>query len=375
MLWSELFGRYGVKIHFAYRTFAWESEARGKAHVHCIIVGFANFDTDFKIIYDYSTGHQTTTHVSNIGPYLIEGPDRAVTNRNEPLCDAPKMSWGNKPTDGGHLILSPEERTDLLNREPLAEKFIRPFMSGGDFINGVQRYCLWLRDASPEELRGMPLVMERVQAVRKMRLESKAESTRKYAAYPTLFRQIAQPDSDYLAVPEVSSENRLYIPIAFVGKNTICSNTVQFVPSATLWHFGVLTSSMHMAWMRLVCGRLKSDYRYSNTLVYNNFPWPGEESQSLVASAEKAAQAVLDARARFPAATLADLYDANAMPPELTKAHADLDRAVEKCYRPEPFKTDRERVEFLFKLYEEITAPLVMSAKPAKKRNSIRPSE
>lgn len=377
LLWSELFGRYGVKIHFAHRTFAWESEARGMARVHCVIVGFANFDISIKIIYDYegNSEHPAVVHVSNISPYLTGGPDRAVSNRSEPLSAVPKMSWGNKPTDGGHLILSPEERADLIAKEPEAAKFIRPYMSGGDFINGDERYCLWLKDADPNELRSLPLVLQRVEAVRAMRLASKAESTRKYAAYPTLFRQIAQPKSDYLAVPEVSSERRPIIPIAFISKDVICSNKIQFVPDATLWHFGILTSTMHMAWMKLVAGRLESRYSYSNTLVYNNYPWP-EATSDQIAAVERAARVVLDARAMFLSptgtSTLADLYDPVAMPPVLAKAHAELDRAAEKCYRKEPFISDRERVEYLFALYEKITAPLAASAaaKPARRKKS-----
>jgi hypothetical protein len=347
-----MFGRYRMKIHFAYRTFAWESEARGKAHVHCVIVGFANYDSEAKIIYEPSAGHQTVMQATNIGPYLLEGPDRAVTNRSEPICDVPKMLWGNKPTDGGHFILSPEDRAYMLEHEPFAEKYIRPFMGGGDFINGDKRYCLWLKDASPSELRKLPLVMERVEAVRQTRLSSKAASTRKYAEYSTLFRQISQPNSDYLAVPEVSSVNRKYIPIAFVGENTICSNTVQFVPGATLWHFGILTSAMHMAWVRTVSGRLKSDFRYSSSIVYNNFPWPDHISDSV----ENAARAVLAARAMFPDATLADLYDPSAMPPALTKAHGDLNRSVDKCYRSEPFHDDHERMSLLFNLYDKLAS-------------------
>lgn len=385
LVWSHLFNRWHIKIHFAHRTFAWESEARGKAHVHCVIVGFAGYDTATKRLYDYESDPEkpVITEVKNISPYLVEGPDRAVTNRSEPLCDVPKMNWGNKPTDGGHLILTPEERDELLAREPAARKYIRPFMSGGDFINGVERFCLWLKDVSPGELRSLPLVLARVEAVKQMRLASKAESTRKYAAFPTLFRQIAQPDSDYLAIPEVSSENRSYIPVAFVTKEVICSNTVQFVPDAKLWHFGVLTSLMHMAWMRLVAGRLESRYRYSNTLVYNNYPWPSDVTEAQKAAVEKAAQAVLDVRECYlhpnygdgdrivepcPQCTLADLYDPVTMPPALVKAHADLDRAVDRCYRKEPFPSDRARVEHLFALYEKLTAPLVRYEKP--KRNA-----
>ncbi len=366
LLWSELFGRYQIKIHFAHRTFAWESEARGKAHVHCVIVGFGNFDTSNKLIYDYDSDPATATMtaVKNISPYLVEGNDVAVTNRTVALCDVPKMSWGNKPTDGGHFILSPEERVEMINSEPDAAKFIRRYMGGGDFINGHERYCLWLTDIAPNELRNLPMVTARVNAVKEMRLASKAESTRKFAAYPTLFRQISQPNSDYLAIPEVSSESRAYIPIAFISKEVICSNTVQFVPDASVWHFGILTSTMHMAWMREVCGRLKSDYRYSNTLVYNNFPWPMGATEAQRAKVEEAAGMVLSARAQYPASTLADLYDPVTMPPALAKAHEALDRAVDRCYRKDPFPSDRQRVEHLFALYEHLTAPLAVEKKP-----------
>ena len=372
ILWNELFGRYGIKICFAHRTFAWASEARGKAHVHVVIIGFAAFNTANKRIYDYDAGGEqvAVTIVRNISPYLIEGADRAVTNRSGPLSDIPKMCWGNKPTDGGHFLLSPQEKTKLLEIEPAAQKFVRPYMGGFDFINGEQRFCLWLSDADASEIRKLPIVMARVEQVREFRANSRAESTRRYAKFPMLFRQIAQPNSDYLAVPEVSSENRPYIPIAFISKDVICSNTLQFVPDAKLYHFGILTSAMHMAWVKQICGRLKSDYRYSNSLVYNNFPWPESPSFKHRSDVETAAQSVLDARQKFPKATLADLYDPLAMPPALVKAHADLDRAVELCYRPQPFQNDRQRVEYLFGLYERLVAPLIAPAKKTRKKKA-----
>jgi hypothetical protein len=367
LLWNHLFQRYRIKIHFGHRTFAWTSEARGKAHVHVVIVGFGLHDVAQKRIYDYEAdpAHPVVSLAKNISPYLVEGPDRAVTNQTAPLCKVPKMSWGNKPTDGGHFLLSRDERADLIAAEPGAKQFIRPYMGGQDFINNQERYCLWLKDAPPAVLRTLPRVLARVEAVRKFRLASTAASTRAYAEFPTLFRQIAQPDSEYLAIPEVSSENRNYIPIAYVSRDVICANTVQFIPGATRFHFGVLTSAMHMTWMRTVCGRLKSDYRYSNTLVYNNFPWPAP-TDAQKAKVEEAAKQVLAARARHlpprGLATLADLYDPATMPPELVTAHADLDRAVERCYRAEKFHADRERVEHLFSLYEKLTAPLLPAA-------------
>jgi hypothetical protein len=375
ILWTELFGRYRLKIHFAHRTFPWASEARGKAHVHVVIIGFAAFDAPNKRIYDYEAGEEkvSVSPAKNISPYLVEGSDNAVTNRTNPICDVPKMNWGNKPTDGGHFLLSPEERAALLKAEPAAKKFIRSYMGGYDFLNGEQRFCLWLADATPFELRALPKVMERVELVREFRAASKAESTRNYAKFATRFRQIAQPNTDYLAMPEVSSESRPFIPIAFISKEVICSNTVQFIPSATHFHFGVLSSTMHMAWMRQICGRLESRYRYSNSLVYNNFPWPSPTPEQRERVEEKA-KAVLAAREpHLPPrgfGTLADLYDPLSMPPALAKAHAELDRAVEKCYRPEPFQSDRERVEYLFALYEKLTAPLLPVTPKTKGRRS-----
>ncbi|WP_343038783.1 DNA methyltransferase [Pseudoxanthomonas kalamensis] len=401
LLWPLLLSR-GARIFFAHRTFQWNNEARGVAAVHCVIVGFANCDISPKRLFDYQDirGEAQETTATNINPYLVDAPDVVVTNRSLPICDVPKMSWGNKPTDGGHLILSPEERDELLASEPGAAKFARRYMSGGDFINGIERYCLWLNDATPQELKALPEVMKRVEAVKKSRLASKASSTREYAKYPTRFRQIAQQDSDYLAIPEVSSERRDYIPIAFLAKEVICSNKIQFVPDATPYHFGILSSAMHMAWVRAVCGRLKSDFSYSNTIVYNNFPWPDLPTASPVGAAsaataagvavdaaptgenklrttiETAAQSVLDARARFPDATLADLYDPLTMPPALVKAHQQLDKAVDNAYiaaektagrKPPKLSTDAERVAFLFERYQALTS-LLPAEKPKKAR-------
>lgn len=368
LLWPLLLSK-GLKIHFAHRTFQWSNEARGQAAVHCVIVGFGLLDSPRKLIFDYATlkGEPSVIEAGNINPYLVDAPNVVLSNRSAPICDVPRMSWGNKPTDGGHLILSPDEKDQLLAKEPGAVKFVRRYMSGGDFINGVERYCLWLVEATPQDLKTLLEVMARVEAVRETRLASKAASTRKHAQYPTLFRQIAQPDSDYLAIPEVSSERRDYIPIAFLSKDVICSNTVQFVPDATLFHFGVMTSVMHMAWVRCACGRLKSDFRYSSSIVYNNFPWPESPSDKQRAAIEQAAQGVLDARAAFPDSTLADLYDPVTMPPALVKAHQALDRAVDAAYGRRSFHTDAERVAFLFERYQHLTS-LLPAAKPKKAR-------
>jgi hypothetical protein len=355
ILWTELFGRYGATITFAYQTFSWQSEARGKAHVHVVIVGFARFTAGVRSIYSESQGEIIRTDVANISPYLVAGPDQALLPTSKPISEAPQMFWGNKPTDGGHFLLSPEERRDLLQNEPEAAKFVRPYMSGSDFLNGDLRYCLWLVDATPAELKRLPMVRDRIKLVAEFRAASKAATTRAYASNATLFRQIAQPKSRYLAIPEVSSERRTYIPMAMVPAKVICSNTTQFIPAAKPYHFAILTSAMHMAWVKRVAGRLKSDFRYSNTLVYNNYPWPENPTPAQRARIEELAQAILVARAKYPDSTLAELYDPLLMPPDLLKAHQTLDRAVDRLYRPVPFLNDQARVEHLFTLYERLT--------------------
>ncbi len=370
ILWSEIFSRYHLKISFAYRTFAWQSEARGKAHVHVVVIGISAVSPETKLLFEQDplSNIASAVQVRNIGPYLVEGPDLAIVNRSKPLCDVPAMTWGNKPTDGGGFILSVEEREALFQSEPEVRKYVRRYMSGRDLLNDEIRYCLWLKDAKPEEMRRSPMVMSRLERIRSFRLSSDAISTRKYADYPSLFRQTAQPDTDYLAIPEVSSERRAYIPMAYVSKDIICSNTVQFVRDATPYHFGVLSSLMHMAWVKQVAGRLESRYRYSNTLVYNNFPWPESPSEKQRAAVEHAAGGVLEARRKSPGSTLADLYDPRTMPPDLQRAHKELDRAVDRCYRAEPFTSDRQRVEYLFSLYEKLTAPLLPA--PAKRKRA-----
>jgi hypothetical protein len=366
-LWNPLFQRFGLRIHFAHRTFVWESEARGKAHVHVVIIGFGAFDTANRRIYDYDSHGEnvTITTVRNISPYLIEGSDVAIASRTKPICNVPEIVYGSKPVDGGNLILSDEDRDLFLKANPEAAKFIRPFIGSVEFINGISRWCLWLTNATPQEVRSMAGIKDRVEAVREFRLASKKKPTRTKANSPTLFAEIRQPSSDYLLIPSVSSETRKYVPMSFIPKQVIANNLVMFVPGATEFQFGVLSSAMHMAWMRQVCGRLKSDYRYSNKLVYNNFSWPEAPTAKQHSAVEAAAHAVLEARREFPSATLADLYDPLTMPPALVKAHSDLDRAVDLCYRPQVFENDRQRVEYLFGLYEKYSAPLIA---PAKKR-------
>jgi len=371
LVWGLLFDRFKIKIHFAHRTFTWESEARGKAHVHVVIIGFGAFEAASKRIYDYDAEQVTVVSAPNISPYLTPGPDLFVTKRSKPLCDLPAIRCGNKPTDDGNLILTDQEKVEFVKAEPDAAKFLRRFTGSEEFINGNMRWCLWLADASPAELRALPKVMERVERVKAFREKSTAEPTKKAARTPTLFFYISQPATNYILIPEVSSERRQYIPIGFMPKEVISANTNFLIPSNSLFHFGVLTSAIHMAWVRVVGGRLKSDYRYSGSMVYNNFPWPSASAEQRERVEDKA-RAVLAAREpHLPPrglATLADLYDPLAMPAALLKAHTELDRAVEKCYRPEPFHSDRERVEFLFALYEKLTAPLLPATPKAKGR-------
>ena len=370
VLWPALFDRYKIKLHFAHRTFAWVSEARGKAHVHVVIIGFGVGDVLAKRITDYDTDQEnpTVSVVSNISPYLTEGSNTVVRKERNPVGAVPEMRCGNKPSDGGNFILTEDEKTDFVANEPSAAKFLRPYVGSDEFINGWQRWCLWLEDATPAELRAMPAVMKRVEAVRDFRLKSTAVPTRKMAAMPTRFFFVSQTKGDCIAIPEVSSQNRRYIPIAIFPPTKVASNKLYLIPTSDIFLLGILCSAMHMAWVKTVSGRLKSDFQYSGSIVYNTYPWPAVPTPAQRRAVEAAAQRVLDARAAFPASTLADLYDPLAMPPALTAAHAALDKAVDRCYRPDPFPTDRARVEHLFALYEKLTAPLAPAAKTKAKR-------
>ena len=369
ILWNELYQR-GMKIHFAHRTFAWESEARGKAHVHVVIVGFGARDSEKKQIFDYEDGdgnRAAMTEVRNIGPYLLEGDDIAILNRSTPLCDAPRMGIGNKPIDNGNYLFTEEEKEKFLLREPAAGKYFHPWIGSEEFINGKRRWCLWLGKCPPQELRAMPNAMARVDAVRNFRQASKSGPTQELSNTPTRFHVENMPAGNFLVIPEISSERRRYIPIGFICNPTLCSNLLKLVPDASIYHFGILTSAMHMAWVRQTCGRLKSDYRYSSGIVYNNFPWPEAPAEKQKNAVEKAAQKVLAVRDHYTGATLGDLYDPLSMPPDLVKAHQALDRAVDACYRPQAFATERQRVEFLFALYEKYVSPL-LALEPKRKR-------
>ncbi len=370
-LWPALLG-LGVRIHFAHRTFAWMSEARGKAHVHVVIVGFGLNDWPEKRITDYEPDEEqpTTSIARNIGPYLVDGPDIVIASRSRPICDVPPIVFGNMPNDGGNLLLSDDEKNELLRQEPSAKRLIRPFAGADEFINGITRWCLWIDDDDAQKIRTLPLVRARIAAVHKYRTASRREVTRTLADVPTQFGEVRQPRTRYLLVPRHSSERRLYIPLGYLAPSTIAGDSCLVIPSATFYHFGVLTSEMHMAWVRQVCGRLKSDFRYSNKLVYNNFPWPQQATDKQKAAVEAAAQAVLDARAQFKGQTLADLYDPLAMPKALRDAHRALDRAVDRCYRPQPFASERARVEHLFALYQELAAPLMKAPTPGRPRRT-----
>jgi hypothetical protein len=354
ILWKELFDNYKIKIHFAHQTFNWSNEAKSNAAVHVVIVGFANFDSDNKKIFEYEDIKKEALEksVKNINPYLVEGDDLVITSRSKPLVDVPKIAFGNMPLDGGNLLIEDDELNDFLEKEPKAEQYILSLISAREFLNGKKRWCLWLEDINPKELLSMPLVMQRVESVKNFREDSIAPSTQKHAATPTLFRDRKRPDT-FIVIPSTTSENRAYIPMGFFDKNNIANNSCHMIPDGDLFLFGQLTSLMHMAWVKYTCGRLKSDYRYSKDLVYNNYPFPKNISDKNKKQVEEKAQEILNIRAEFKESSLADLYNPLAMPPRLKKAHQSLDKAVDKCYTTKTFKNDKERIEFLFELYEE----------------------
>ncbi|GAB2745251.1 N-6 DNA methylase [Melaminivora jejuensis] len=389
VLWGWLLAQ-GVHIQFAHRTFAWSNEARGKAAVHCVIVGFGLQDRPGKVIYEYADirGEPQAVPAANINPYLIDGPDVVLARRSRPICDVPQISFGNQPIDGGHLVLTPEEAAELAAEAPELSPYVRLFLGAEEFINGGERYCLWLKDCPPSLFRRSKTVLARLEAVRRFRLDSKRQATRDLAATPSTFAFVSHVEGSFIVVPSVSSERRTFIPIGFSQPNLIVSNLCLAVYEASLFHFGILSSTMHNAWVRAVCGRLKSDYRYSAAIVYNNFPWPlcGLDSQAktaetqyrqAMAAIEKEAKAVLDARAQFAGSSLADLYDPLTMPPALLRAHQRLDAAVDRAYQlaggPKSYRNDAERVAFLFTLYQRITSLLpVAASRPARKRGAAR---
>lgn len=367
-LWNELRARNKTHIHFAHRTFKWTNEAKGKAAVYCVIICFSAQEATTKKIFEYHdvAGEPYEIKAYNINPYLVDAPDVLVESRRTPIGPVAPMVFGSMPNDGGNLLLSEKEKLELVESEPQAEKWIRPFLNAEEFLRNKSRYCLWLVDCPPNELNKMQLVKKRIAKVKKYREKSLRITTQNLAKTPTLFGEIRQSKSKYLLVPRVTSENRIYIPVGYLSANVICGDANLHVPNATLYEFGMLTSLIHNAWMRAVCGRLGSGYRYSASIVYNNFPWPQNPTKKRITDIANKTQTVLDTRAQFLNSTLADLYDPLNMPPALLKAHQTLDKAVDRAYRPTAFKNEAERVAFLFDLYAQYTAPLL----PTKKRRT-----
>ncbi len=354
-LWKPLFEQYHIQFDFAYRTFRWDSEADIKAHVHCVIIGFSLSSASGVRPKKIYLSDAQTIEAFNINGYLLDSENVWIESRNKPLCDVPEVGIGNKPIDGGFYLFSEDEMQEFIAKEPKSTIYFRPWYGAEEFINNKKRFCLWLGDCSPAELRTMPLCYERVMKVREYRLQSPSAGTVKLADKPTRFHVENFPKGSYIVVPEVSSEKRRYIPIGYMDESVICSNRVKLVPNASLFHFGILTSNVHNAWMRVVCGRLETRYVYSINIVYNNFPWPNPTEEQK-AKIEQTAQAILDARAKYPDCSLADLYDEVAMPPELRTAHQQNDKAVMQAYGFIPGKTsESDCVAELFKLYQELT--------------------
>ena len=355
-IWKPLFDKFGIHFDFVYRTFRWDSEASMKAQVHCVIIGFSSCNCQReKLIY---LNNNQTISADNINGYLLNAPTIFIEKKTKPLCNVPQIIRGSSPIDDGNLLLTNDERKGYIEKEPQGEKFLRPFMMGKDFIDRKPRWCFWLVGANPSELKTCPILMKRIEAVRKFRMNSEKAATVHSAATPTLFGEMRPCESEYVAIPKVSSENRRYIPIDYLNEDIIAGDKLFQMPYASIYHFGVLTSYVHMAWMRAVCGRLKSDYSYSNTIVYNNFPWP-IPTEKQKAKIEQTAQAILDARALYPDSSLADLYDELTMPAELRKAHQQNDKAVLQAYGFDVKLLDEGNetliVAELFKLYQEMT--------------------
>ncbi len=357
LLWGLLQNKYGIKIHFAHRTFKWNNEAKGNAAVYCVIVGFANYDNNNKSIFEYEDikGEAHEIKAKKINAYLIDAKDILVEKKTKPICNVPGIMKGNYYAKSKGLIIEEEDLNYLVTNEPNAKRWIKLLIGADEFINNRKRYCLWLVDCPPDELRKMPLVMERVNRVREDRLKSTDKGMQNLA--PTLFRETNNPEK-CLVIPVVSSESRNYIPMGFIDKKTISTNANLIMPDANLYHFGVLMSTIHMAWVKSVCGRLESRFRYSKDIVYNNYPWPENPNEKQIKAIETASQKVLDARLQFPNSSLADLYDPLTMPPTLVKAHNELDKAVDLAYRPQAFTSEANRMVFLFELYEKYTADL-----------------
>ncbi len=351
ILWKPLFAE-GIKINFAHRTFVWNSESANKAHVHCVIIGFSYMQDDTSTIYSDNQPHSA----KNINAYLVDANNAIIESRKHPICEVPAMCFGNMANDGGNFFFDEAEMNVFIQKEPRAKRFIRQFLGAYEFINKKKRYCLWMTDITPTELRNMPLVLERVKKVKELRANSSREGTRKLADTPAIFGEIRQPDSNYLLVPRHSSQNRRYIPIGYISSDVICGDANMLIKNASIYMLGVMSSNVHMSWVRTVCGRIKSDYRYSKDIVYNNFPWP-TPTEAQRAKIEKTAQGILDARAQYPDSSLADLYDEVLMPVELRRAHQANDRAVMEAYGFwGVLNTESQCVAKLMEMYQQLTA-------------------
>jgi hypothetical protein len=358
LLWKQITDKFGLHIHFAHRTFKWSNQAKVKAAVYCVVVGFGkDAPAAYRLFaYDDITADPVETRVSRINAYLTDGPDIYIESRSTPLCAVPEIGIGNKPIDGGLYLFTTQEMQEFVAKEPTSQRYFKRWIGAEEFLHGEARWCLWLGNTEPEALKAMPEVLRHIDAVRQYRLLSKSAPTRKLAETPTRFHVENMPEGSFIIFPRHSSEHRPYLPLGFAPKETLVGDSCLISNNATLYHFGVLESAMHMAWMRAVAGRLKSDYRYSKDIVYNNFPWPEAETDEQKEKVEECAQAVLDARAAHQGATLADMYDPLTMPKDLRDAHTTLDKAVDACYGKRRFTSEPSRLEFLFERYKHLTS-------------------
>lgn len=372
ILWGQMINKYGIKIHFAHRTFKWSNEAKGNAAVYCVIIGFANFETSFKRIFEYEDikGEAHELKVKNINPYLIDAKDILIQKRRKPICKIPEISFGNMPNDGGNFFINENEFEQIKSIESKSTEYIKTFIGAHEFLNGQKKYCYWFENVNPKDWNSMPTALQKVKAVEKLRANSSREATKKLALFPYLFGEIRQPKNYFILIPRHSSENRKYIPFGYFSPENIVGDTCLSIESVSLYHFGILQSSMHMCWVNTVCGRLESRYRYSNEIVYNNYPWPENPTEKQVQLIEEKAQNLLDVRVSFPNSSLADLYNPLTMPPALVKAHNELDKAVDVAYSKQNFSTEAKRMEFLFELYEKYTADLFVKEKHKKNKKT-----
>jgi hypothetical protein len=368
-LWQYLLSQ-NVRINFAHRTFKWSNEAKGIAQVFVVIIGFSKTEEKKKYIFDYDHNYSEpqVVQASNINPYLIDFSDIIIVNRSKPICNVKEIVFGSMPNDGGFLLMTDEEKVEMIKRDSGTAKFIRRFMGGEEFLYDIKRWCLWLKDVEPSEIRQHPVIENRIRNVQLYREKSTRAATVKLSSFPSLFGEIRQPKKEYLVIPLNTSGDRKYIPLGRMKPDIVASNLCSIIENGDLFIFGILSSTMHMSWINQVCGRLGTGYRYSNRLVYNNFPWPESPTEKQTKLVEEKAQGVLETRKEFPESSLADMYDPIAMPPKLVKAHKELDKAVDACYSKQTFTTELSRLGFLFHLYKKYTAPMFVEKKGKKKK-------